>query len=390
MTPSTEPPRVVVISEVIPQTVYAGNILLFRLFNGYPADRLLVVGPRPERDATRLPSNYRSIKQIGARLDRTRLAKVPRTLDAFGLRRVPLRRVRHLVGDFNADIVLTVAQTLSMYRAAFDYARFARLPLVIIVHDVNDQFEEVFRFAQARRRRLNRSIFRAAEKRLCVSPEMAGYIGDLHGVRCDVLYPNRSEDLRPRPSSDAGRLTEEPSLTLGYAGSLAYGYGRRIAELAPVLEKTGTKLRIFSRDRLRHASTAISERGFAPAEVTWQHIRAECDALLLPYHSLEYALLYRTHFPSKLPEYLALRMPVVIIGPAYATGVVWGRRNPDAAMTLVDPDSRMLEEALAHLRCSATLRINLAEAAYAAGQRDFDPRKIREAFCSTLAEVARR
>ena len=37
-------PRVLWIADEIPQSAYAGGILLKRLFSGYPVERLLVVG----------------------------------------------------------------------------------------------------------------------------------------------------------------------------------------------------------------------------------------------------------------------------------------------------------------------------------------------------------
>ena len=62
----------------------------------------------------------------------------------------------------------------------------------------------------------------------------------------------------------------------------------------------------------------------------------ECDALLLPYPGggwLENV--FRTHFPTKVSEYMWQGMPVIFTGPAYATGLRWGIEHPAACVALM-------------------------------------------------------
>jgi hypothetical protein len=99
--------------------------------------------------------------------------------------------------------------------------------------------------------------------------------------------------------------------------------------------------------------------------------------------------LYETHFPSKLTEYLALGMPTLITGPAYATGVRWGLRHPHAAVTLADERPEQLLDALAALRDHAARRQQLASGALSAGERDFNPVHIRGRFLDTLRSASR-
>ena len=105
---------------------------------------------------------------------------------------------------------------------------------------------------------------------------------------------------------------------------------------------------------IRAATDVVIDRGFAPTpDVTWAKVKAECDAVLLPY-SLDpadhAASVYATHFPSKLTEYVALGMPVVVVGPPAATGVRWAARHPDAVALVTDDAVADLAKTLVRLR----------------------------------------
>jgi len=78
-------------------------------------------------------------------------------------------------------------------------ARKLGVPLVLIVHDLNEEFEAVFPWAKLALFEVNRRVYRSAARRLCVSPEMAEYNEWRYGVPGEVMYPNRSEELQPRP-----------------------------------------------------------------------------------------------------------------------------------------------------------------------------------------------
>ncbi len=148
--------------------------------------------------------------------------------------------------------------------------------------------------------------------------------------------------------------------TLGYAGSLAYGYFEGILEIIPLLEKAKAVLRIYKDvdQRLPH-STSIVFAGFADTpEETWERIKKECDAVVLPYSSAgNFKKLYSTHFPSKLPEYIALGMPVIVNGPDYSSGHLWAQANAQAVLAT---NTNTLADTLEKLKDSS-FRMRLAE-----------------------------
>jgi hypothetical protein len=352
---------------------------------------LKAVGPWPQPSSETLACEYADLSPAASsRLDLTRLAELKRSLQAISpVGRIPDARVDGAVGDFQADVVVTVMERFDYVQAAHRFCRRRGLPLAVIVHDRLESFERVYpAFASAQIRRFA-EVYRDAAVRFCISPEMEECLSVAYGAHGTVLYPNRSEELTARPVEDSAELKAPPQLTLGYAGAMNYGYRERIAEVMPMLADAGIALRVYSREAPPAIKGVVYAGSFRRTADLWNRVKSECDAVWLPYsYSAEMRLLYETHFPSKLTEYLALGMPTLITGPAYATGVRWGLRNPDAALTLSDERPEQIREALVKFRETASLRKQLAAGSVSAGDRDFDPLRIREGFAQALADVA--
>jgi hypothetical protein len=247
-------PRLLILSDELPQSRNAGSILLWRLFQGYgleargesgqpeaadhrttgPRDeggekrqgalgegreearnfekdhcdiskdrsqaKLFVIGPKPHPEAQLLDCPYRELEMPLRRLETSRLSLWKRSLQALGL--VPLpshRKLLKLLGGFQPQVVVCVMQNTPWILTAERTARKLGIPLVLIVHDLNEEFEKVFPWAKQALFEKNRYVYRAAARRLCVSPEMADYLEKRYGVPGEVMYPNRSEELQPRP-----------------------------------------------------------------------------------------------------------------------------------------------------------------------------------------------
>ena len=441
--------------------------------------KLFVIGPPPHPEAMLLDRPYRELRMPLQRLEKTRFNRWKRSLQAVGLIPLPShRRVQRLLEGFRPEVVVSVMQGTPFISVAARTARAFGVPLVLIVHDLNEEFERVFPWAKRALFGKNREVYRAASRRLCVSPEMAEYLEKRYGVPGEVMYPNRSEELLPRAAElslalrtaadqkTKSRKDQEPSgarqreaqpranqetygsqagdfdsdhfdilkdsslvtrhssqasasLTLGYAGSLAYGYGEELMRLIDVFRATGTRIRLFSPRptgrlaALNDAQDVVEVCGYRPALEAWREIQQTCDAVILPYANPagEQEMLYRTHFPSKLTEYLALGMPVIVSGPGLATGVRWAlgemreargkrqeagdgkenferghfdilKRSPNGAIPCTSRQE--LVAVLQGLREDGALREELARRAVEAGKRDFDPVAIRVRFWEIL------
>jgi hypothetical protein len=212
-------------------------------------------------------------------------------------------------------------------------------------------------------------------------------------------------------------------LTLGYAGSVAYGYGEALVALIPVLREVGVRILISTPrppEKLKALleATDVVEWMLHRADIMdmWRTMQERADVMILPYSNPAgpHELLYRTHFPSKLTEYLALGMPVVVSGPEEATGLRYAQPEklkcgkaeklknnqsvfqsfsisdflnfaPNGAVPCTTREE--LVEVLRRLKGDGSLRRELAERAVSAGRRDFDPGVIRVRFEQTLTEV---
>ena len=392
-------PRVLILSNQIPQTMYAGCIVLHRLFSRYPTDRLFVIGQEPHPKARLLACQYRTVVPPLQRLHTTRLAGLKRSLDTFGVTpNISPRQVRRLLGNFKPDVVVSVMEERYVH-AAGRYAAAARIPLVLIIHDKPELFDAIYPWAKKRQVKTNAALYASAAARLNVSPAMERHLFELYGVHGEVMYPNRSEQLTARPTEQSRELKNAGLLTIGYAGSLAYGYGEQLRRLAAAFAGSQLRLRVYGSEPgaddplVKDFAAVVTTAGRSETpEQLWPRVQAECDAVILPYswsaagQSIE---LYRTHFPSKLTEYLALGMPVVVTGPAFATGVAWSSTHPNAVVRLDADDPAMWVKRLDDLRTDGDRRVNLVAAARVAGDGDFDPVRIRQRFVATLSTVTR-
>jgi len=394
---ATSWPRVLVYSHEFPQTGSAGGILLDRLFKDYPVDRVRIVGPAPQPASAPLRFRHHQISMPWRRFEGSRLNKLHRTLRSYGL--VPLappRPVDNLLGGFRPEVVLTVMQHGTWYDSAMRYAEARNLPLVTIIHDDNEGFDRVYPFARTAQRRRDGEFYHFVSRRLCVSPEMEEEFARRYGATGEVLYPNRSEDLAARDPAMNTALRTPGRLTLGFVGNPNYGYGEQLVKMLPALREAGAKLIIWGHTPggaaapLREALDTVELRGFVPSRQAWDAVKHECDAVVFPYLDPpgEMERMYSIHFPSKLPEYLALGMPILMLGPECATGVRWVRRHAEAARLLRTDAPETWAGELRSLAADAGFRTQLAAGAAQAAMQEFDPARIREEFRCCLVEAA--
>ena len=185
-------PAVLVLSDEGPQTGTAGGLLLHRLFSGFPAERLRVFTRYMPTFGDPLPNVvYRRLLTPWRRFERSRFNRLKRSLRAYGIvPQLSIRMITDMLEGFAPDVVFCVMQHACYYETAWHFARHKQLPLVVAVHDVNDEFEPVLPWARAAIRRRDARFYRYASCRLCISPEMEQFCRDRYGVTGSVLYPN--------------------------------------------------------------------------------------------------------------------------------------------------------------------------------------------------------
>lgn len=332
MVKSMNYPKILFISDEIPQSINAGSIQFFRLFQSYPKNNIIIFGKAPLPNAKVLDCEYYKLTfPLHEKIRLSRFSPILINMQILGLilPKLPNRLIR-IANKFEPDYVVTLMQDLTYYNTAYEYSKAKNIPLIIFSHDDVEEFDGIFSFLKKRLTRRNSIIYNYAKKRICISEEMANSWQDRYKCKSDFLLPISSNEILPRSKEDSKSLKNTGIFTLGYAGSLSYGYKEGIEELIPFLKENNTQLFIYRENDLNLTeSTYIKFMGFSiTAEQTWDRLQKECDGVILPYSfEKKFSQLYLTHFPSKLVEYIELGLPTIVYGPMYANGIKWAQSH---------------------------------------------------------------
>jgi glycosyltransferase involved in cell wall biosynthesis len=366
---------------------------LFRVLQGYPGEKLMVMGWPPEKDAKLLPCRYETVKLLTYRLACTRFRHWVSGLNSLNTLWEPqLGRSERLAREFQPEVVVTVMDKLSYYKHAWALARRLKVPLITITMDDPETFETAVPPLRWAFQRFLKKMYGEAAVSIGVSQEMCDYLEREFGMKSEVFYFGAPDGIRPRDPEASRQLKKPGRLSIAYAGTFGLGYRDGLAAMIPTLEKVNARILLYTRDQhwlLDHPR--IVNRGFHPIEKLWPLIQEEADVLVLPYamEGLRTSV-YRTHFPTKLSEYCWAGMPILAIGPEYATGYLWAKKHPEAAVTGASYRTEELEPILQTLKENGEVRVRLAQGAAEVAEREFDPERIQKRFVKLLAEAAGR
>ena len=391
--PGARLPRLLYVGDVPIDSTVAGQALLHRLLREYPPDRLMVLEDvgRPSVRELRLPGvTYRPLDLGTSRFVPGRLTGPYHVLRALrcGLAG---QTVARLSREFAPEAVLAVAQWEG-WLAGAAFARSARLPLHLVVHDDWPNTNAWPSLLRQIGNGVFRKRYRAASSRMCVSPFMEAEYRNRYGVSGSVLLPLRDPSV-PSEQSPAPRRRSGP-LTVAYAGTLyTLGYTSLVRGLADALARIGGRLLLFTPLSTPAAAANglarphVELRGLVPVRVLRQVLREQADALFLPMSFLpREAVTMALNFPSKLTEYTAVALPIVVQGPEGSSAVRWARTTPDAALVVPEPGADALAHALQGLAGDPRLWDRLSAGALRAGAA-FDYQRGRDAFLQLVAHV---
>ncbi len=368
-------PRLLYIGDVPVESSVAGATLLYRLLLDYPADRLAIMQSEQSRmvHGPRLPGvRYETYQLPWDRLTHTRFSKVGGSIRYFVAKR-RASEIAKLAAGFDAQAVLTVAHGYTWATAAA-FARRHGLPLHLIVHDHVSDTVQVPAAIGRQVWKTFKATYSAAASRWCISPKMAETYG-LLGKPANVLYPLRSSAC-PAYDSPPRRLKDRSAaLVFGYLGSIWSGaYAGMLSTLAQVIEPGGGKLVLYGGPDLPASLTVhhnVDSRGFIPQTQVLSILRHEVDVLVLPMsfdpldrHSAELS------FPTKVTDYTAACLPILVWGPSYCSIVRWAQENPGAADVVLDEGPRAIAAAVNRIS-DPERRWNLALRAASVGNAFF-------------------
>jgi hypothetical protein len=381
-------PKILIISSQIPQTIHAGSLQLYRVLENYPKQNIRSIGPM-EPKAEQLSETYDPFL-LPIRLTTTRFSFLANTLNTLRLLPdLPVKRIDKLLGDFRPDLVVTLIEILPYAFAALRYAKTKGLPLMTITMDKPGDFTYIYPSFKAAQLRRIQEIYQYANVNLGVSKEMTEYLRSTFKTKSDVLYFCPPGGLEARDPPKAAALRNGSTLTIGYAGSLNLGYGQQLSSLVQTFEKAGVKINIYSINQPTFSSPEITYRGSFTQYEVWERIKEECDAVILPYYfhyGTKDTSVYSTHFPTKLSEYLTLGMPVIVIGPEWATGVKWAKAHPDAVLCSTKKEDDELISIFDKLTTDAAFRLKYSLNPVKA-KEEFSPPVIKKQFLDYIQKA---
>ena len=357
-----------------------GSALLYRLLAGYPTERLQIIEGNisPPDPPIRIPAvAYHRLGVGSYRILHTRLARPYAALlhlTAPGR----LKRLHGLVEAYRPQAVLTVIHGYSWLTAA-KFAAKNRLPLHVIVHDDWPNVNMLPGYFQSRVDRDFGRVYRQASERYCVSPYMAEEYRTRYGVDGKVVYPSRPPDSNPFEGPPARLAHPGKGITVVFAGSLHVpDYLRMLSRLATALRACNGSLQIHApparqlSERFEAFKDVVDLLPLIPESRLVGQLRERADVLFLPMTFEENSRTHmRTSFPSKLTEYTAAGVPILIWGPPYCSAVRWARENPGVAEVLDENDVEQLANRLRRLASDADYRIRLGGNALRIGRQYF-------------------
>jgi len=388
---SYEFPDIVYVGDVPVEASYHGSALLHRLLSEYPPGRLTVIETATESQAKRrLPNiNYISRPIGNQRWLNTRFHPYAVAWYTRAAQRIAPHISQSLNG-FECEAVLTVAHGFG-WLAAAEIARKRGVPLHLVVHDdwprvadVAPQFRNWLddRFAH---------VYRQAKSRLCVSPAMSRFYEQRYGAPAAVIYPSRATDCADFAEPPERLADRDHRFTIVFAGTInSPGYIRALTALQKALEPVDGRLLIFGpltadaaqQVGLDHRNTEI--RGLLSSTELLMRLREEADALFVP---MSFGASDRANmemaFPSKLADYTATGVPLVVYGPSYCSAVAWARENPGVAE--VAEAEADLPNAIAYLAHNPDHRIALGKRALNVGREYFAHARVQQIFYQSLS-----
>jgi glycosyltransferase involved in cell wall biosynthesis len=386
-------PTVLYIADVPVESSYHGSLLLHRLLDDYPGQSLLVVegnlnSSKPERRLKGV--QYKSLRVGWERLLRTRLHKV---YSAFLARTAASRAgsVAGLIGGFDPAAILTVSHGFSWITAA-TFAEMHHLPLHLICHDDWPRMASLPMRTKAKVDKVFGRVYRQAISRFCVSPFMRDAYLQRYHAGGEVLYPSRGKETplfdEPPPAVPAARRP----LTVAFAGTInTPGYMRAVAQAAECIDALHGRFLIFgpvSRDGpggadLNRANVEL--RGLLSSADLVRTLRAEADLLLVPisFDGVDRSNM-ELNFPSKLVDYTATGLPLLIYGPEYCSAVRWASENAGSAEVVDREGLDLLRAALKRLLENPILRRQLGARALEVGKLYFSYEKAEQLFFRAL------
>ena len=389
-------PRLLYLADVPVESSYHGSALIYRLLQNYPPDKLRIVegnlrNALPDRRLVGV--SYRLIKIGWKRPLYSRISPWTRLAYSYAVR-WKIGSVERVLGNFQPEAVLTVAHDF-LWMTAARYARQHSLPLHLICHD---DWARAVSFPAPFRSWLEREfgqVYRQAASRLCVSPYMVEEYERRYGAKGTVLYPSRDPNTPVFDAVNGANVSIKRPFTVAYAGSLAtIDYVRQLVVISQLLSDVGGRLLLFGPfdEKLLKAAgmnlTSVLAGGLLSSADLVRRLHKDADVLFLPMSFVASELdAMALNFPSKLTDYTASGLPLLIWGSKTSSAVKWAAIESGVAAVVTNPDPSKMAAMLKKLMEDPNWRNELATTSVTIGNKYFNPTAANEIFVSSLTRL---
>lgn len=389
-------PRLLYMGDVPVEASHHGSALLYRLLEQYPPDRLRVVETgEPSRADRRLAGvGYFALPIGRRRWLNTRLHNLYSTWLSLTAR-TRARRAHSMIADFRPSAIVTVGHGYGWLLAS-ELARHLNAPLHLIVHD---DWPRLGGIAPVLREWLERrfaEVYREARSRLCVSPFMAEEYKRRYGAEGLVLYPSRSRSCPVFEVKPSMAIQETDEIVIGYGGNSGPEMMACLIDLAAALADANARVLVFGpfgapeQHKLLAISPAFTFHGFVSHQEMIARLRAEAHVLFVP---MAFDSAARDNmivsFPSKLADYTAVGLPILVYGPPYSSAIRWARMYEPVAEVVDIAGPAGLGTALRRLKRDSALCHTLSQRALDVGAACFSAESGRAGFYAAVAAPSR-
>jgi hypothetical protein len=221
---------------------------------------------------------------------------------------------------------------------------------------------------------------------------MSRFYEERYGAPAEVMYPSRAIDCPDYDEPPAHLARNDKPFTIAFAGTInSNGYLQALLALQQSLKAINGRLLIFgplTTAEAQHAGLRDAVmRGLLSSSELLTRLREEADALFVPMSfdpgdraNMEMA------FPSKLADYTATGLPLLIYGPAYCSAVTWAHENPGASEVVKSEPA--LSPAIQRLANDVHHRVTLGKRALEVGRRYFSHSRAKKLFYQSLSVQA--
>lgn len=374
--------RIILISSVVPATYSAGHLVLYRHLVGEKEIDLHVMHTEPQKSGL-----MQSMRRLVCLLERLKFHRFYHDILALWRGRWIDAELPAPVDKDVPTVVMTVAHG-DAYHAAMRYAEAHHLPLVSIYHDWWPNIPPIHGFFKDILKKSFRQLYTHSDLALCVSPQMRRALGKQSNAK--VLYPMPSSSRVVDKGADRKK---NDIFRVHYAGNLSGPGPMLISALEELRNHSGIRLEVRGasdswpdsvRKEMTQSGTLLP---YASEEQFDQWLRAADAYLITQCFEEDKKKLMQTNFPSKLLEFAKYGKPLIVWGPAYASGVIWARESGQA-LVVSEEDPEGLRNAIESLAINIEEQERLSTGAKKAAAGPFNPEYIQSNFLEWLGEVA--